>query len=142
MPQFTTINKDVSTHDINSGLWYLTFDSCCNWESLLLCCSKTEIVDISVRVFNKIVLNRLNWNLKRSNRRFHSFEVATYHQVTALIEMAWQIKEGTSVTYIKLFLCNGLTNKRGHHWLISNFSWVMVWPIKENISDLYQASLE
>jgi hypothetical protein len=27
--------------------------------------------------------------------------------------MAWPIKEGTSVTYIKLFLGNGLTNKRG-----------------------------
>jgi len=36
MPQFITINKDVSTHDINAGLGYLTFDSCCNWGEFIV----------------------------------------------------------------------------------------------------------
>jgi hypothetical protein len=37
---------------------------------------------------------------------------------------------------------NVLTNKRGgHQWLVSSFSWIMSWPIKEDISDLYQTFL-
>ena len=48
MPQFITINKDVSMHDLNGGLGYLTFDSCCNCGEFIVELLQTEIVDISI----------------------------------------------------------------------------------------------